>query len=661
MCHTASSKLPSNANTNTTKANSSRFDQALLGSDLQHKINLKNVSHVSIPETSEVYRLLTTYIFENCSILENRISGDVVKDSKDITPETSFIAELEHTIKQSKGADRRLGFGAFVFEHKGHTLRCLHRRVGALSDPNTTNCGPIISTRLIIFVEGEDDYCKDVIEGLINDLLEGESTRQSKTYNVFRWMTDYSYWKKEVTALSRPLDSVVLNSGVKAAVVKDMDEFLDDEAMDFYLKYGTPYKRSYLFHGTTGSGKTSFIQALASKYNRNVCYLQPSDPSMTDDLLREAIKQSPRRSIIVLEDVDALITENRERKHNSHLTYSGILSALDGVGCSPLGQIFILTTNHRDRLDPALTRNGRVDLHVRFTPATIQMMSSMFLKFYPGAEALSSVFGRNVRDALGDTPVSMAAMQHFFICNRRSTAEEALGNVKQIPANLKSQTDVCGDDNGVDEAVGAISSGGNADQSPRIAIARIDVQTNVDECKDEESCDDDKESCDDDEVSCNENAVGAISSKGSIEQIPRNSITHIYVQTNVDERGDEDSCDNDEDSCDNDEGSCDNDEDSCDNGEGSCGGDAISVLSSGGNAEPITTNAITHIDVETNVDEDNCDDDSEKSTKSLRSLYHDRSLRSTSLFTFSTSMLYDTLRTSSGAAANSKDSKKKQQ
>jgi len=44
-------------------------------------------------------------------------------------------------------------------------------------------------------------------------------------------------------------------------VISDIDSFLSPETYRFYTSHGIPYKRSYLFHGVPGSGKTSFLQA----------------------------------------------------------------------------------------------------------------------------------------------------------------------------------------------------------------------------------------------------------------------------------------------------------------------------------------------------------------------------------------------------------------
>ena len=53
----------------------------------------------------------------------------------------------------------------------------------------------------------------------------------------------------------------------------------------------------------------------------------------------------------------------------SRLSFSGFLNALDGVR-SQEGQILFMTTNHKERLDPALLRPGRADVHVKLNLAS---------------------------------------------------------------------------------------------------------------------------------------------------------------------------------------------------------------------------------------------------------------------------------------------------
>ena len=47
------------------------------------------------------------------------------------------------------------------------------------------------------------------------------------------------------------------------------------------------------------------------------------------------------------------------------------------LGIFDSGQLFVMTTNHRDRLNPALIRNGRADLHVEFSYASDSQIAGM--------------------------------------------------------------------------------------------------------------------------------------------------------------------------------------------------------------------------------------------------------------------------------------------
>jgi mitochondrial chaperone BCS1 len=222
-------------------------------------------------------------------------------------------------------------------------------------------------------------------------------------------------------------------------VVGDLSSFLSKESFQFYNKHGIPYKRSYLFYGVPGAGKTSLLTAIAGKFKRNLCIMQPTDPRVTDDSLAEAIKEAPSRSIIVLEDVDALFGKNRDTKNpKMNISFSGLLNALDGVS-NPDGQVFVLTTNFRENLDSALIRNGRVDLHVHFSHATAEQIETLFLQFYPEDTALAQPFREAVQAELGDKPVNMAALQHFFIRQMRTPAREVVAHVHTIVEDLNEK------------------------------------------------------------------------------------------------------------------------------------------------------------------------------------------------------------------------------
>jgi chaperone BCS1 len=56
----------------------------------------------------------------------------------------------------------------------------------------------------------------------------------------------------------------------------------------------------------------------------------------------------------------------------TRVTFSGLLNAIDGV-TSTEERLLFMTTNHIDRLDPALIRPGRVDVKQHFGNCTTDM------------------------------------------------------------------------------------------------------------------------------------------------------------------------------------------------------------------------------------------------------------------------------------------------
>uniref|UniRef100_A0A7S2DIS1 AAA+ ATPase domain-containing protein n=1 Tax=Haptolina brevifila TaxID=156173 RepID=A0A7S2DIS1_9EUKA len=325
----------------------------------------------------------------------------------------------------AREASLALGLGCFRVPWQAEEIHALHQTLGA---PVGTGCGVDIFKTLVLYATSAD-----LIKNFVDDVLEKADRTKANTFTVYRWHCKYSYWQRDQQATARPIESVVLPRETKQRIVTDLEEFEEEETQAWYESHGIPYKRSYLFYGVPGSGKTSLIQALAGKHRRNVCYLSPTHPEMTDDSIKSAVQKAPSRSILILEDVDALFSKERKKKiEQSPLTFSGLLNALDGVGGSE-GQVFILTTNLRDELDPALIRNGRVDLHVHFGHAEVEQMRGLYREFYPAATAeQAAAFEAALVTSLGDEKVSMAALQHFFILQRKASADKAIANVKLV-------------------------------------------------------------------------------------------------------------------------------------------------------------------------------------------------------------------------------------
>ena len=118
----------------------------------------------------------------------------------------------------------------------------------------------------------------------------------------------------------RPLKSVVLDEGVAETIEEDVSAFL--KRRQWYAdrgqyslapgiittvnrSTGIPYRRGYLLHGPPGSGKSSFIQALAGSMSYDICVLNLSERGLADDKLIHLLSNVPERSFVLIEDIDA--------------------------------------------------------------------------------------------------------------------------------------------------------------------------------------------------------------------------------------------------------------------------------------------------------------------------------------------------------------------
>jgi hypothetical protein len=100
------------------------------------------------------------------------------------------------------------------------------------------------------------------------------------------------------------------------------------------------------------------------------------------------------------------------------VSFSGLLNAIDGIAAQE-GRIFYMTTNHIERLDPALIRPGRCDVKLELKKASKSQIELMFLRFYPGEVALAAEF----RARLPEYELSMATLQGYFLNDSRTAAQ----------------------------------------------------------------------------------------------------------------------------------------------------------------------------------------------------------------------------------------------
>lgn len=301
------------------------------------------------------------------------------------------------------------GPGKHLLKYKGAYIQVDRQRDGKMMDLSTGSPWETVTLTTLY-------RDREIFRELLKEAQESAMKMQEgKTVIYSSIMTDWRPFGKP--RLRRSLNSVVLNNGIKERVVDDVKDFL--KSGQWYRDRGIPYRRGYLLHGPPGSGKSSFIYALAGELEYNICVLNLSERGLTDDRLNHLLSNIPDRSIMLLEDIDAAFSGRAQSSEagygRSNVTFSGLLNALDGVA-SAEERIIFMTTNHEDRLDPALIRPGRVDIKELLDDASDSQITEMFLRFYEGERELAKEFLSSVRK--GGKGVSTAQLQGMFVFNK---------------------------------------------------------------------------------------------------------------------------------------------------------------------------------------------------------------------------------------------------
>ncbi|KAG2057581.1 P-loop containing nucleoside triphosphate hydrolase protein [Suillus hirtellus] len=221
----------------------------------------------------------------------------------------------------------------------------------------------------------------DILKKLVLEAKREYEKDAEHRVHIFMADTTYGCWRWNGARQKRPMSSIVLQPGVKDMLLADCKDFLCSE--DWYAERGIPFRRGYLLHGVPGSGKTSLIHSLAGELGLDIYVVSLSSKGMSDNTLTTLMGHVPSRCILLLEDLDAAFTRSvsrdasstgaptasntnsttTETNDGSTLSLSGLLNSLDGVAAAE-GRLLFATTNHIERLDPALNAIPENELSV---------------------------------------------------------------------------------------------------------------------------------------------------------------------------------------------------------------------------------------------------------------------------------------------------------
>lgn len=195
-------------------------------------------------------------------------------------------------------------------------------------------------------------------------------------------------------------------------VISKIDFFLKNR--DWYYDKGLPYTLGIGLHGPPGTGKTSFIKALANHTGRHIVSISlklVKTKSQLESVFFESRYNTDNKKgtigfdqkIIVFEDIDCIgdIVMDREKKKaniqasqivkveekdsvvktllqpDDIITLDDILELWDGIR-EASGRIMVISSNHYEDLDPAIKRPGRIDITLEMGYASREIVGRMY-------------------------------------------------------------------------------------------------------------------------------------------------------------------------------------------------------------------------------------------------------------------------------------------